>query len=442
VNSIFEAYMKLIGYDINVASERLRQIQLLLPNEFRKWQNDQKWTIAKHHYDNNPFYRKKVGKYFPDRWEDLPIMGKSDYQDDLEKLLSKGYTRKNTYISNTSGSSGHPFYFAKNKESHAMDWALIKDRYSWHGLTLTSKQARFYGIPLEKWGYRKEKLKDLIMNRVRFPVFDLSDEMLEKYLSIFKKKRFDYIYGYTNSLMLFARFLLRKAVVLKNACPTLKSCVATSEVLTIEDRNILCEAFGVKVVNEYGASEVGLLAFETSKGEWLVCEETLFLEIKNDNKYASDDAGGNIIVTDLDNKAMPFVRYNIGDIGIVNDNYEIDQKYRKLEKLLGRENDMIVLSNNRKLPGFALVKAFDYYISTNRQKFANDLKEFVFCQNGLNEFTLYVVIDRNFTEEEINKIKSIVRLALDSNISILINKVEKIDRPKSGKMKQFYSELS
>ena len=86
-------------------------------------------------------------------------MEKSDYQHDLENLLSQGYTRKNTYISNTSGSSGHPFFFAKNKEAHAMDWALVKDHYGWHGLKLNSKQARFYGIPKEKWAYSKEKIK-------------------------------------------------------------------------------------------------------------------------------------------------------------------------------------------------------------------------------------------------------------------------------------------
>ena len=62
-------------------------------------------------------------------------------------------------------------FFAKNKEAHAMDWALIKDRNNWHNLQLNSKQARFYGISYEVLPYLKEKIKDLIMNRIRFPCF-------------------------------------------------------------------------------------------------------------------------------------------------------------------------------------------------------------------------------------------------------------------------------
>ena len=49
-------------------------------------------------------------------------------------------------------------------------------------------EARFYGIPLEVIPYCKEKLKDLLMNRVRFPVFDLSDHVLSQFVKRFKKR--------------------------------------------------------------------------------------------------------------------------------------------------------------------------------------------------------------------------------------------------------------
>ena len=198
MRTLFEVYLKLIGYDINYAGIELKQIQDLSVREFVQWQDNKKWEIAKYHYQHNQFYRDKIGKHFPDCWEYLTIMQKSDYQADLEYLLSKGYTRKNTYIANTSGSSGHPFFFAKNKEAHAMTWALIKNRYSWHGLKLNSKQARFLGTPLETTSNMQEKIKNFIINRVLFPVFDLSDNILEIFLNKIKKTKFEYIYGYTN----------------------------------------------------------------------------------------------------------------------------------------------------------------------------------------------------------------------------------------------------
>ena len=108
---------------LNYAIKTFENINKLSNQEFRSWQKQKQWSIARYHYENNPFYREKVGNNLPEKWEDLPIMEKSDYQDDLEELLSEGYTRKNTYIANTSGSSGHPFFFAKNQEAHAMSWA-------------------------------------------------------------------------------------------------------------------------------------------------------------------------------------------------------------------------------------------------------------------------------------------------------------------------------
>ena len=435
--SLFELYLNLIGYDLKSASARLKQIQSFETEEFRKWQNDQKWRIVRHHFENNSFYRNKIGNHLPDKWEDLPILEKSDYQDDLVKLLSNSYTKKNTYISTTSGSSGHPFYFAKNKEAHAMDWALIQDRYSWHGLDISSKQARFYGIPLEKMAYRKEKIKDLIMNRVRFPVFDLSDECLEQFSQVFEEKRFDYIYGYTSSLVLFARFLLRNEIILKDICPTLKCCVATSEVLTIEDRSILNKAFGIGVVNEYGASEFGLIAFESSKGEWLLSEETLFYEIINTDASMTKSAGGNLVITDFDNKAMPFIRYNIGDVAVISDHCASDNKHRKLVNLLGRVNDTIILPSGKVSPGLSF-----YYISRSILESSGVLKEFIIRQTSLDTFVFDVVSERDLRTNEINEIKEKMEKYLEQGLTLQINRLPQIKRPLSGKIKHFYSELS
>ena len=326
---IFEKYLQLTGYDLDRASRALKKVQSMSKDEFNYWHSKKKWEIAKYHYKNNKYYKRKVGNFFPEKWCDLPVMQKSDFQVSFDKILSNGYTKANTYVANTSGSSGHPFFFAKNKEAHAMDWALIKNRNSWHNLQLNSKQARFYGISYEILPYIKEKIKDLIMNRIRFPVFDLSDNILESYLNKFERKEFILIYGYTNSLLIFAKYLLKKNIILSKICPTLTHCISTAEVLTDYDKEILKLAFGVPILNEYGASEVGLLASESIDSEWLLCEEILFYEIIGNDGVVVDGREGNIVVTDLDNLAMPFIRYDTGDIGIINksiNDYEINTK--------------------------------------------------------------------------------------------------------------------
>ncbi len=68
-------------------------------------------------------------------------------------------------------------------------------------------------------------------------------------------------------------------MLLNDICPTLKVCMVTSEMLFDDDKKLLENQFGIPVVNEYGASELDLIAFQNPLGEWQVNAETLFVEI-------------------------------------------------------------------------------------------------------------------------------------------------------------------
>jgi len=436
MTSLFMLALQIKGFNISSARSRLKIIQSLSLDGFRDWQKKQKWKIAKYHYLNTDFYRKKIGRNFPDKWEDLPILNKKDYQLGLENVLSNEYKNKNIYIANTSGSSGHPFYFAKNKSAHALDWALIEHRYNWHGINLNSKQARFYGMPLEKVSYYKEKLKDKIMNRMRFPIFDLSDKNLKHIIDTITKSNIEIVYGYTNSLVLVANYLLKNELQLKEKCVSLKYCISTAELLTDEKREIVTKGFGVPVINEYGSSETGLIAFENANKELLLSEETLYYEIIGNFNIKSHDSSGNIILTDLDNKAMPFIRYNIGDIGSIRDKNKLNGKYKILDNLLGRENDMILLPSGKKSPGLTF-----YYISRSILESSGSLKEFIIRQTSKNTFIFDIVSDNDLSNKEIEKIKDKMDTYLEPGLKIIINRVELINRPKSGKIKHFFSEV-
>ena len=132
-------------------------------------------------------------------------------------------------------------------------------------------------------GYRKERLKDFLSKRYRFPIFDLSDTVLDGVFEHFKTKKFDYINGYTSSIVLFGKYLQARNIVLTDVCPTLKVCMVTSEMLFEEDKILLEKHLGIPVVNEYGASELDLIAFQNIKDEWQVNSETLFVEILDEN---------------------------------------------------------------------------------------------------------------------------------------------------------------
>src|SRR5690606_40622144 len=106
-----------------------------------------------------------------------PNMLKSDLPRPLEERISNAFSSNSVYISKTSGSSGHPFIFAKDRLCHALTWAEFIDRYNWFNIDLNkSVQARFYGIPLDKFGYYRERIKDKMGYRYRFQSFNLNEE--------------------------------------------------------------------------------------------------------------------------------------------------------------------------------------------------------------------------------------------------------------------------
>ncbi|RED46393.1 phenylacetate-CoA ligase [Winogradskyella eximia] len=433
---LFDFSLKVNGFDINKAKAALAEIQSKNDIEFEAYLQNQRKAIISHHLEHNSFYKSLGTSIDINDWNSVPIMTKSHLQQPLEQRLSDGFNTKNVYVNKTSGSSGDPFIFAKDKWCHALTWAEIMNRFGWYGIDFnSSKQARFYGIPLDKKGYYKERIKDYFSNRFRFSVFDLSDDAFENTLAKFKTTNFDYINGYTSSIVQFAKYLKRKNIILKSACPSLKACVVTSEMLFDDDKLLLETQFGLPVINEYGASELDLIAFQNIKDEWQLNSETLYIEILDENNtilpYGEE---GRIVITSLYNKAHPFIRYDIGDIGILSKNSTI--KNPILKKLIGRTNDIVVLPSGKKAAGLTF-----YYITKSVIENDGNVSEFIVEQSLLDTFKISYVSKIELSEAEKTSIKKEVIRYLEPNITINFKRVNELKRSKSGKLKQFTSHL-
>jgi phenylacetate-CoA ligase len=430
----FDQILRWRGFQMGAAEAALADFDRLSRAERAAWIEDKKRDIVQYHATHNPFYGGIIKEAAHSEWSQLPIITKRDLQAPLETMLSSTFSRKDVYISNTSGSSGHPFFFAKDKLCHALTWSFILRKYKSLDIHLGDWQARFYGIPLDKISYTKEKVKDLFMHRVRFPVFDMGDVMLEKFLMQFRKTKIHYVYGYTNAVLLFAQFLVRKGIRLVDVCPTVKRCIVTSEVCRDEDKQIIEKAFGVPVIREYGASELDVIAIEDVQGRWALNEANLFVEVLSENNTVLPRGeSGRLVITSLHNKAMPFIRYDIGDIGML----EEDDRGIMLKTLAGRVNDTIILPSGKKSPGLTF-----YYVSRSILESSGVLKEFIIRQTAVNSFEFDVVSDRPLTPDETKDIHNKMDLYLEPGLTLKINRVEKIVRPASGKIKHFYSELT
>jgi phenylacetate-CoA ligase len=416
------------------AKKELEKIISLSESDFEKYAVEKRKQIVEYHLKHSKSYREFAGKTAFENWNNLPIMTKKEFQKPLVERLSEGFTSKTVYVNKTSGSSGDPFIFAKDKFCHALTWANIIYRFGWFGINFNSSlQARFYGIPLDFIGNKKERIKDLMSNRYRFTIFDLSDAVLEKVLIQFQNKKFDYINGYTSSIVLFAKFLQKKNIILTSVCPTLKCCVVTSEMLFEDDKMLLEKQFGVPVVNEYGASELDLIAFQNPNGEWQVNSETLLVEILDENNTVLPNGKeGRIVITSLYNKAHPFIRYDIGDVGILDEKSTFKKPI--LKKLIGRTNDIAILPSGKKSPGLTF-----YYVTKSIIEDDGNVKEFVIKQTKIDTFDIEYVSESELNQIQIQNIQKAIEKYLESGLSFSFTRKDKLERSKSGKLKQFVS---
>jgi phenylacetate-CoA ligase len=432
--NLFNISLKLQGFPIEKAKQRLIDIQNINETAYPAYVEKQKKDIISYHLECNNFYRTFAKDANPDDWHSIPILTKSDFQKPLKDRFSEGFNIKNSHIHKTSGSSGTPLIFAKDKFCHALSWANFIDRYNWFHIDInTSKQARFYGIPLNKAGYYKERFKDFLGNRFRFSVFDMSDHMLEKNLKKFSNTKFNYVNGYTSAIVQFAKFLEKQHIILKDVCPSLNVCIVTAEILFDNDKLLLERYLGIPVVNEYGSAELGLIAFNNRQGEWVVNTEDLFIEILDDNNQPLPyGETGKVVITSLYNKAHPFIRYELGDFGSLSENSSV--KKTILKKLVGRTNDFAILPSGKKAAGLTF-----YYITKTVIEDNANVKEFIIEQLKKDTFKIIYTSTEELTEHKIKDIKKALETYLESGLTVLFERKEALKRTQAGKLRQFTS---
>ena len=429
--NFFKLSFKLKGFPLNKALRKIEQFEVghSANMELRK-------RIFQYHIKHNDFYKNTVKRTEFSKWEAIPILTKDMLHVPLEERISKTYSNKKLLKAKTSGSSGFPFSYAKNKFCHALTWAHILNVYKEAGVDYGKDyQARFYGIPKDGIAQNIEQLKDKLSNRKRFVIFDLTDHKLDEFIAIFQKHEFDYIYGYSSSIVLFAEYLRKKGLKLKTLCPSVKLCITTSEMLFPEDRTLLKKQFEVPVYNEYGASEFGLIAFENKGQELFLNDKTIYTEIVDDSgKVLPYGEIGRIVITSIYNKAHPFVRYEVGDLGAIS----VDKFTGKqvLSKLVGRTNEFALLEDGRRIPAFTF-----YYIAKLISYDIDSIKELKIIQSQSNAFKLEYTADKALSCNEKELIKDAFYNYLETTVMLEFEKKTHLLRSKNGKLKQFESRL-
>ncbi|MBU2529809.1 MAG: hypothetical protein KKD35_02115 [Elusimicrobia bacterium] len=303
----FNFFRKMNWIDYRNPLAALKASQYLKSDKLRElqWQRLKKLILFA--YKEVPYYHnlfKKIGlkpedinnyEYF----SKIPVLTKQMVRDNFKDLHCLNYSAKKYFRSITSGSTGKPLTIDIEKDALNYYYASQYRWFSWHGIFPGDSGVKIWGIPIGLFERVVERLKDLAMNRIRFSAFKLSEKQVDDYYSKIKKFKPKYIYGYTSALFHFASSIEKKSLGMTKYRP--KAVFSTSEILYPHQKELISSVFNCPVVNEYGCSEFGIVAFKCLKHNLHITSENIYTEIIN----ADLEGIGQLIVTGLRNYVMP-----------------------------------------------------------------------------------------------------------------------------------------
>ena len=212
----------------------------------------------------------------------------------------------------TGGTTGEPMRIGKNRECKAWEAMCLERGFKWGGKTADEPAIRLTGGTL---GIDKTSFASRVGNMFRgdlfLPAFELRSENAMSYFEKIRQSQSRFLVGYASAIYRFAMLAqeLDQEVRLTAVFPT-------AELMLPEWEEGIRNTFKCSVLPYYGCGEVNALGFSAPQSEgYLVPEEHALIEVMQADGTAQLYGEGRFLVTDLDNYAMPIIRYANGDAG-------------------------------------------------------------------------------------------------------------------------------
>ncbi len=399
-------------------------------------------ALLKHASQCCPYYKKIIQDYGIDLnnftgitdLNKLPVLNKDIIRSNFDSLISTLH-RDVIWTKSTGGSTGQPLHFAYTQESYEWRVAMSKRGYTWAGALPGAKQAYIWGVQLGKLGriqQLKERFHHFVDRQLYFNCFDFDEKAMTQCLSGLNLFKPAAVVGYTNPLYNLALFIGDNSKI--KFAP--QGVICAAEKVHPYQREVIERVFGAKVFNTYGSREFMLIAAECEKHEGLhISAENLIVEIiKEDGTTAKEGETGRIIVTDLHNYGMPFIRYEIGDLGVATSKIcSCGRGLPLIADVVGRSLDVIRTPEGKIVPG----EFFPHLM-----KDFSDIARFQVLQEKLDHLVIKLVPTTELSEATKKRIDSEVRTVVGPTMVIKYEIVSDIPLTATGKYRVTISKLT
>ncbi|MBU0477484.1 glycosyltransferase [bacterium] len=393
-----------------------------------------------HSYQNVPYYQKifKRLKLKPkdmksyDDFRKLPVISKEDIKNNRESMIAENF-RDRLIKKATGGSTGVPLQFAHDRDSYDWRVAVAMRGYKWAGCEDGRKVLYIWGASIGAESiFKKHKklLHNFILRKKILNSFHLNKIVMDKYLKELNKFKPEAIVGYTTPLYNFAKFIKDSG----KECVRVKSIISAAEKLYEYQRELIEEVFRGKVFNTYGNREFMLIGAECEKHNGLHLNvDNLYVEILKDGEPVKDGEIGEVVITDLHNYAMPFIRYKTGDLAVYSERKcDCGRGLPLIEDVEGRILDTIQTLDGKFVPGEFfphLMKEFE------------EVEKFQVSQKSKDRVNLKIINKKPLKRDRLDFLKKEICKVLGDKTELNIDFVDDIPLADSGKFRVAVSEV-
>lgn len=419
-----------------IQAAQRRPLEVIRAEQWRRLQ-----TLLRHAFTHVPFYteRMRLCGLRPEDirdWDDLqqlPLLTKEDIRTHRERMVATNLSPSRLIAAKTSGSTGVSLQFVIDEESQQWKRAAAFCYDQWTGWQLGERVGAVWGNPKTRKGWRRVVRNALLERFTYLDTLRMDEAAMLRFYREIRRLRPPLLFGHAHSLYLFARYLRR--LELDDIRP--RGIISTAMVLHEFERREIEEVFGCPVTNRYGCEEVSLIACECRAHNGLHLNlDTLVIEFLRDGRPVAAGEPGAIVVTDLTNYGMPFIRYQVGDVGIPSRrSCSCGCSYPLMESLEGRTADYVVTPAGEYISGISLTENFAMCLA--------GVKQMQIVQERLDHILLRLVADPNASREEIvRQVAGLVRQRFGQAMRHEIAFLAAIPQEASGKYRFCISKVA
>jgi len=369
----------------------------------------------------------------------IPILTKEIARKEFSNLVPDDLdvNSRKCLKSKTGGTTGVPMPFYKNTQTRDFTWGGYYRWYTWMGIKPGMREAVLWGdssvLNNNVLVRLKKRTLDALSCRLSISSFSINDENLPLIAEKLIKFQPVILRGYLSSVLQVARFFNENHLTL----PSLKSISTTTETLLPIYREFIERTFKVKVYDQYGCGECNSIAFECPAHQGLhINEEHCIVEVLDDSNKQCVEKIGRIIVTDLDNYATPFIRYENGDSAVMSSlGCSCGRSSHLLKEISGRTADVVYLKDGSGVHGVFFTDIL-YEMGFSDFKY---FTRFQIIQKRKGDFVCH--LEKTSTPmpaDELWRIRSVFS-KYGNNVSVDL--VDTLNSDKSGKFRYVISEL-